>query len=102
MHLRCRSCHLKLSIWQPPVQPPVQSRCFTIEWECSQGAQVVTPAYKWLRAVGDHEFTGLHIDRVFMGRSARMLTAWIPLGSVPINQGPVLVSILSLSAPLAQ
>ena len=53
---------------------------------------MVTPAYKWLRAVGDHEFTGLHMDRVFMGRSPRMLTAWIPLGEVPIAQGPILVS----------
>lgn len=61
---------------------------------CIQGANVVTPAYKWLRAVGDHEFTGLHMDRVFMGRSPRMLTAWIPLGDIPIAQGPILVSPL--------
>ena len=54
---------------------------------------MVTPAYKWLRAVGDHEFTGLHMDRVFMGRSPRMLTAWIPLGDIPIAQGPILVSL---------
>ena len=53
---------------------------------------MVTPAYKWLRAVGDHEFTGLHMDRVFMG-SARMLTAWIPIGEVPIAQGPILVRV---------
>ena len=59
---------------------------------------MVTPAYKWLRAVGDHEFTGLHIDRVFMGRSARMLTAWIPLGNIPVDQGPLLVRNLSLFA----
>ena len=58
-----------------------------------QGSEVVTPAYKWLRAVGDHEFTGLHMDRVFMGRSPRMLTAWIPLGEVPVAQGPILVGI---------
>ena len=55
---------------------------------------MVTPAYKWLRAVGDHEFTGLHMDKVFMGRSPRMLTAWIPLGDIPIAQGPILVSLL--------
>ena len=53
---------------------------------------MVTPAYKWLRAVGKLEFTGLHMDRVFMGRSSRMLTAWIPLGDIPTAQGPILVS----------
>ena len=63
------------------------------ELSCVQGSEVVTPAYKWLRAVGDYEFTGLHMDRVFMGRSPRMLTAWIPLGEVPIAQGPILVSL---------
>ena len=57
---------------------------------------MITPAYKWLRAVGDHEFTGLHMDTVFMGRSPRMLTAWIPLGDVPIAQGPILVSLLRM------
>lgn len=68
-------------------------RCRDLLWLPAQGEEVVTPAYKWLRAVGDHEFTGLHMDRVFMGRSARMLTAWIPLGRVPIAQGPILVSL---------
>ena len=29
---------------------------------------MVTTGYKWLRAVGRTEFTGLHTDRVFLGR----------------------------------
>jgi len=31
---------------------------------------VVTSGYKWLRAVGAAQFTGLHTDRVFLGRGA--------------------------------
>ena len=33
-----------------------------------QAEEVVTSGYKWLRAVGRSEFTGLHTDRVFLGR----------------------------------
>lgn len=40
-----------------------------------------TSAFKWVRAVPPGLFTGLHIDRVYMGGgSARLLTAWIPIG----------------------
>lgn len=35
-----------------------------------QEEEVVTTGYKWLRAVGRTEFTGLHTDRVFLGRGA--------------------------------
>ena len=67
-----------------------------------QGGEVVTAGYKWLRAVGDQEFTGAHMDRVFVGGAARMLTAWIPLGDVPVEQGSLLVRclLLSMSAPV--
>lgn len=33
-----------------------------------QAEKVVTSGYKWLRAVGRAEFTGLHTDGVFLGR----------------------------------
>lgn len=36
------------------------------------------PGYKWLRGVARGEFTGLHTDRVFLGRgSDRLLTIWL-------------------------
>jgi hypothetical protein len=36
------------------------------------------PDYKWLRGVARGEFTGLHTDRVFLGRgSDRLLTIWL-------------------------
>ena len=38
------------------------------------------------------EFTGLHTDRVFLGRgSSRLLTVWLPLGDVPVEHGGLLV-----------
>lgn len=54
---------------------------------------VITTGYKWLRAVARAEFTGLHTDRVFLGRgSPRLLTAWLPLGAVPAARGSLLVA----------
>lgn len=48
-----------------------------------QVPEVITTGYKWLRAVAKGEFTGVHTDRVFLGRgSSRVLTAWLPLGKV--------------------
>ena len=32
------------------------------------GAPAITTGYKWLRAVAEGEFTGVHTDRVFLGR----------------------------------
>ena len=49
--------------------------------------------YKWLRAVATGEFTGAHIDSVYMGRGSRQLTTcWIPFGDIPIEQGTLLVA----------
>ena len=54
---------------------------------------MVTSGYKWLRAVAKGEFTGLHCDRVFLGRgSPALLTAWLPLGAVPTERGSLLVA----------
>jgi hypothetical protein len=48
--------------------------------------------YKWLRAVATSEFTGAHIDSVYMGRGSRRLTTcWIPFGDIPVEQGTLLV-----------
>ena len=53
----------------------------------------MTSYYKWLRAVARGEFTGLHCDRVFLGRGSRaLLTAWLPLGRVPTGRGSLLVA----------
>jgi len=48
--------------------------------------EVVTTAYKWLRAVPPGKFTGPHMDRAYVGAGAR-LTAWVPLGDVSAEPG---------------
>jgi hypothetical protein len=67
-------------------------------------ADVITPAYKWARAVAPGEFTGVHADTVFFpgmdvlgggdttSAPPHMLTAWVPLGDVPVEQGALLVA----------
>ena len=53
---------------------------------------VITFDYKWLRAVGNEECTGAHMDHVYMGRgSQRLMTVWIPFGDIPIEQGTLCV-----------
>lgn len=59
----------------PCVPPPPQSD------------DIVTTGFKWLRAVAPSEFTGVHTDRVFLGRgSGQLITAWLPLGDCPTDQ----------------
>eukprot|EP00928_Gymnodinium_smaydae_P064664 TRINITY_DN47949_c0_g1_i1.p1 TRINITY_DN47949_c0_g1~~TRINITY_DN47949_c0_g1_i1.p1 ORF type:complete len:338 (-),score=25.56 TRINITY_DN47949_c0_g1_i1:17-1030(-) len=48
--------------------------------------EVVTTAYKWLRAVPPGKFTGPHMDRAYVGTGQR-LTAWLPLGNVAAGPG---------------
>lgn len=44
--------------------------------------------YKWLRAVGNEEYTGAHCDYVYMGQgSPNLHTVWIPFGDIPVDQG---------------
>lgn len=55
---------------------------------------VATTRYKWLRAVKTGKYTGVHIDRVYLGGgSARLTTMWIPFGDVSMRQGTLLVSV---------
>ncbi len=47
-----------------------------------------TYKYKWLRAVGNEEFTGAHYDTVYMGRGSKKLhTVWIPFGEISPELG---------------
>jgi len=48
--------------------------------------------YKWLRAVGNEECTGAHMDFVYMGRgSQRLMTAWVPFDDIPVEKGTLAV-----------
>ncbi len=56
------------------------------------GEPALTFHYKWLRAVGNERYTGAHMDHVYMGRgSSRLLTTWIPLGDILVQQGTLTV-----------
>lgn len=49
---------------------------------------VLTFHYKWLRAVGNEQYTGAHYDFVYMGQgSPKLHTVWIPLGDIPVEHG---------------
>ena len=55
-------------------------------------AEADTFAYKWLRAVGNEQYTGAHMDFVYMGRgSERLHTVWIPFGDIQVEQGTLCV-----------
>lgn len=56
------------------------------------GEKAMTYDYKWLRAVGNEQCTGAHLDEVYMGRgSQRVMTAWIPFGDIPVEQGTLAI-----------
>ena len=48
--------------------------------------------YKWIRAVGQNQFTGVHADTVYMSRGSTSLhTVWIPLGDTEAEHGSLAV-----------
>jgi ectoine hydroxylase-related dioxygenase (phytanoyl-CoA dioxygenase family) len=56
------------------------------------GAPALTYSYKWLRVVGQGDFTGAHYDVVYMGRGTlNLFTLWTPLGEVPYEHGPLAI-----------
>lgn len=45
------------------------------------------------RAKATGDFTGFHVDRVFMGRGTeRLYTCWRPVGDCPVEMGPLVVA----------
>ena len=52
------------------------------------GEPSLTFNYKWLRAVGNEQYTGAHYDIVYMGDgSPNLHTVWVPFGDIPVDQG---------------
>ncbi len=57
-------------------------------------ASVLTFDYKWLRVVGNGDFTGAHYDIVYMGRGTQNLyTCWTPLGDLNYDIGPLAILV---------
>lgn len=49
-------------------------------------------SFIWVRNVRVGAATGVHFDWVYMGRGTRNLyTSWIPVGDVPLTEGPLVV-----------
>lgn len=60
----------------------------------------VTFTYKWLRGVGNEQYTGAHCDTVYMGLGSQNLhTVWIPFGDVPVEQGTLTMCVGSNHHP---
>ena len=52
----------------------------------------LTFQYKWLRAVGNEQYTGAHCDFVYMGQgSPKLHTVWIPFGDITVEHGTLAV-----------
>ena len=52
----------------------------------------LTFPYKWLRAVGNEQYTAAHYDFVYMGQGSRRLyTVWMPFGDLPIEHGTLAI-----------
>lgn len=48
--------------------------------------------FKWLRGMPPGGFTGVHVDNVYMSRGSQsVLSCWIPLGDIPVEEGVVAV-----------
>ncbi len=76
----------------PPVKGALENTALRELFARLFGEAPSTFSYKWLRAVGREEFTGAHLDRVYMGRGSQsLLTAWIPLGHTPLEMGTIVV-----------
>ena len=56
------------------------------------GEPPLTFGYKWLRGMHSQGFTGAHMDTVYMSKgSQKLLTCWIPIGSIPPEMGTLAV-----------
>jgi hypothetical protein len=56
-------------------------------------SDVVPVPFKWLRKVGKGLYTGLHCDHVYVGYlHDRILTCWIPLSDISLENGSLIVS----------
>jgi hypothetical protein len=55
---------------------------------------ILTFDYKWLRVVGNGDYTGAHYDIVYMGRGTQNLyTCWTPIGDLSYDMGTLAVLV---------
>ncbi len=64
------------------------------------GEPALSFTYKWLRAVGNEQYTGAHYDYVYMGQgSPNLHTVWIPFGDTPVDHGTLAMCVGSNRLP---
>ncbi len=74
--------------YQPDVLQVLESKELFAFFHRYFAAEPATFAYKWMRAVGNEQYTGAHYDFVYMGRgSGNLHTVWIPFGDTPVEHG---------------
>lgn len=84
----------------PAVKAVLESEELFAFYQNLFGETIRTFDYKWLRAVGIEEFTGAHYDVVYMGNGSKnLLTCWIPLGDIELEQGVLAICEGSHQAP---
>ena len=84
MEAKCKNKDISPGLLSRPDVAEIDSVKLTLEnkslfdlFEKLYGEEAGVVSYKWLRAVSHNKFTGLHVDRVYMGsHSERMITAW--------------------------
>ena len=60
----------------------------------------LTFKYKWLRGVGNEQYTSAHYDIVYMGRGSKeLITTWIPFGDTSVEHGTLAICVGSHNAP---
>ncbi|MFK7802429.1 MAG: phytanoyl-CoA dioxygenase family protein [Anaerolineae bacterium] len=80
----------------PDVMNVVESQELFDFFEQYFGEPALTFNFKWLRAVGNEEYTGAHMDNVYMGRGSKKLhTVWIPFGDIKVEQGTLAMCVAS-------
>lgn len=76
----------------PEVKRVLEGKELTGFFEKFLNSAVRTYDYKWLRLVRENEYTGCHMDIVYMGRgSQNVVTTWIPFMEIPIELGGLAV-----------
>jgi ectoine hydroxylase-related dioxygenase (phytanoyl-CoA dioxygenase family) len=77
---------------QPELQEILQDDSLKELLQEMTGKECFPIPFKWLRAVGTGLFTGLHNDHVYVGHiDPSIITCWLPISSVPISRGSLVV-----------
>jgi hypothetical protein len=86
---------------EPAVRAVLESKEMFDFFKGFLGKPPLTFDYKWLRCVRKPDFTGAHIDIVYMGRGSteNLYTCWTPFHDITLEMGPLLICAGSHNGP---